>query len=137
MEHENITAENIHSDREKLDWAKLKSIIHSQPKTLDQDAKLNENDIFNILMSYNGHEDLSEFLASLSISAFDTNQTGTIVWRQFMTDDMADVTEVELRTRKLKWIFRLLDRDGDGIIQLKEIIQTFGHFYIIEDLDPR
>ena len=134
MENENMTVADTHSDREKLDWAKLKTIIHSQPKTLDQDAKLDENDIFKILMSYNGHEDLSKFLASITISAFDTNQTGSIVWRQFMTEN---VSEVELKTRKLKWIFRLLDRDVDGIIQLREIIQTFGHFYIIEDLDPR
>ena len=78
--------------------------------------------------------ELAKFLATMTISAFDTNQTGTIVWRQFMTDD---VTDVDLKTRKLKWIFRLLDRDGDSIIQLKEIIQTFAHFYIIEDIDPR
>ena len=90
--------------------------------------------------------------------AFDKHESGSILWRQFL---MENVPQGDVVIRRLKWIFKLLDRSGTNCLQgsiilqiliylvniysiyekqypqLEEIIQTFCELYILEGLDPR
>ena len=93
-----------------------------------------------------------------NFEAFDKHESGSILWRQFL---MENVPQGDVVIRRLKWIFKLLDRSGTNCLQgsvilqiliylvniysvyekqypqLEEIIQTFCELYILEGLDPR
>ena len=117
---ENITEEEkdiaSSAHRDKLDWVKLRTIIHSKPKELDSTSKLSEDDIYNMLIGEQMHGDLAKMLSSMSLVAFDKNMSGNIVWRQF---EMAEnSSKSDLVTRRLKWIFKLLNRSGSDFLQV-------------------
>ena len=117
---ENLTEEELElassAHRDKLDWVKLRTIIHSKPKELDSTSKLSEDDIYNMLIGEQMHGDLAKMLSSMSLVAFDKHMSGSIVWRQFeMTENSS---KSELITRRLKWIFKLLNRSGSDFLQV-------------------
>ena len=113
-EEEKEIASSAH--RDKLDWVKLRTIIHSKPKELDSTSKLTEDDIYNMLIEEQMHGDLAKMLSSMSLVAFDKHMSGSIVWRQF---EMAEnSSKSDLVTRRLKWIFKLLNRSGSDFLQV-------------------
>lgn len=68
---ENLTEEEnelaTSANKDKLDWVKLRTIIHSKPKELDSTSKLTEDDIYNMLVEQKMHGDLAKMLSSMSI----------------------------------------------------------------------
>ena len=58
----------VYGDGERIDWDKLRTIIHSRPKTLDQSAKLSEDDIMEILLQNNMSPELAEILSTMLFS---------------------------------------------------------------------
>ena len=57
-EHDAATAE-------KIDWEKLRTIIHSRPKTLDDSAKLSEDEVTEIMTQNNMSPELAEILSTM------------------------------------------------------------------------
>lgn len=54
--------------QEKIDWAKLKTIFRSRPKTVDEEGKLTEEDIYNIMRENKTNSYLAAMLASMSLT---------------------------------------------------------------------
>ena len=72
-EHPAVEAEGEESlDKEKeedqkADWSTIKVFIRSKPKALDADAKLSEDDIYQIMLDHAG-EDRARILANMAVT---------------------------------------------------------------------
>ena len=75
-----------------------------------------------------------EIIADLVFKEFDTNNNGWIDFNEFLVAihclTMCEVAE------QLRWAFKLADSDGSGGLEVKELVQLFGTFYLNEGLDP-
>ena len=54
--------------KEKIDWTKLKTIFRYRPRTVDEEGKLSEEDIYNILRENKTNPFLAAMLASMSLT---------------------------------------------------------------------
>ena len=54
--------------KEKIDWTKLKTIFRYRPKTVDEEGKLTEEDIYNIMRENKTNPYLAAMLASMSLT---------------------------------------------------------------------
>ena len=54
--------------QEKIDWSKLKTIFRYRPKTVDEEGKLTEEDIYNIMRENKTNPYLAAMLASMSLT---------------------------------------------------------------------
>ena len=54
--------------KEKMDWARFKTIFRFRPKTVDEEGKLTEEDIYNIMRENRTNPYLAAMLASMSLT---------------------------------------------------------------------
>ena len=54
--------------KEKMDWARFKTIFRYRPKTVDEEGKLTEEDIYNIMRENRTNPYLAAMLASMSLT---------------------------------------------------------------------
>ena len=54
--------------KEKIDWTKLKTIFRYRPRTVDEEGKLSEEDIYNILRENKTNPFLAAMLSSMSLT---------------------------------------------------------------------
>ena len=54
--------------KEKMDWSRFKTIFRYRPKTVDEEGKLTEEDIYNIMRENRTNPYLAAMLASMSLT---------------------------------------------------------------------
>ena len=75
-------------------------------------------------------------------------ETGDLLFKEFDIDmdGLLDFTEFLVAihclatckaAEELRWVFRLVDRDRSGTIEVKELVKLFGTLYLHEGLDPK
>ena len=56
--------------KEKMDWSRFKTIFRYRPKTVDEEGKLTEEDIYNIMRENRTNPYLAAMLASMSLTVY-------------------------------------------------------------------
>ena len=75
-----------------------------------------------------------EAIADIIFQEFDVDSSGWLDFPEFLVaiHNMTDCTPTE----QLRWIFRMVDTNRSGTIEMRELVELFGTFYLHERIDP-